>query len=186
MADRAHAVKPTPDEYRERLDFVEKLYLSGRNDRAIQHAAHVRFDVEKRAVRTWIAKVRKRLGNRFVRNPEAAAARAEAMALETFKLARDRVHVDRRTGAAHADPDTKTMALIALRLGEMLGAFAPKKIEHSGTVRTESTEAQKLHDEASAIVAAIAGEATAGNDREVAGGEAPNAGESDRAVETRH
>lgn len=108
---------------RERLALVEDLYLGGKHDTAIQRAVCAAFGVTARTARNYLARVKAKLAARCPPDPAAARARAEAMLLETYELAR--VGTER-------GPDTKTMAVVAGRLAQLHGADAPARHEVSG------------------------------------------------------
>jgi hypothetical protein len=135
---------------RERLDLVEKLWLEGKSDRAIQRAVVKRFVITFRTARRYLRRVRETIGKRQAVNPDAARARTEAMLLETYALAKRKTKLT--MFGEQNDPDTKTMATVATRLGELEGAFAPKELKHtvSGSLPLDqlSDEALAQLDEA--------------------------------------
>ena len=110
---------------RERLDLVEKLWLAGKTDRQISRLVSKRFGVTLRQGRRYILRVRQSLAKRQIEqvNPDSARARAISLLLETYAVAKSK--------GGMSGPDTKTMAVVAARLAELEGAFAPKELKHT-------------------------------------------------------
>ena len=111
---------------RERLEFVEKLYLAGVPESRIQQRTVRRFEVSYRTARRYLQRVQGRLATRAGGAPCGAAAilaRSEQMLLEAFAAAK------RKTFQGEPSPDTKTMALVAYRLAELRGVAAPKRVD---------------------------------------------------------
>lgn len=105
----------------ERIDLAEKLYLKGSPPRSIYLTLCRRFSIDLRTAQRYLARAKKRLGNRPANtiNPDAGRARAEGLLLEAFVIAR-------------VKEDPKAMAIIAHRLAELDGAVGPRRIELSG------------------------------------------------------
>ena len=111
---------------RERLEFVEKLYLAGVPESRIQQRTVRRFEVSYRTARRYLQRVQGRLATRADEapvDPAAILARSEQMLLEAFAAAK------RKTFQGEPSPDTKTMALVAYRLAELRGVAAPKRVD---------------------------------------------------------
>lgn len=104
-----------------RIDLAERLYLAGRTPRSIERTIAHRFGVTTRTARNYLARAKKRLGNRPANaiNPDAGRTRAESLLLEAAAMAR-------------AKEDPKALAIIAHRLAELDGAVGPRRIELSG------------------------------------------------------
>jgi hypothetical protein len=116
-----------------RIDLAAKLYLLGRSPRSIQHRLAREFGVDARTARRYLARAKKQLGAKRPVDPAAGAARAEALQLEAFALAR-----------TQADP--RAMSLIAHRLAELDGALV-QRLVHSGEVHTTGTVTLKWPDD---------------------------------------
>lgn len=106
----------------ERIDLAAKLYLLGRTPRSIQCTLARRFGVDPRTARRYLARAKQRLGSQRRVDPASGAARAEALQLEAYALAR-------------SQGDPRAMSLIAHRLAELDGALV-QRLVHSGEVRT--------------------------------------------------
>ena len=124
---------------RERLVLTEKLYLEGKSRQRIAKRICAEYGVSARTARKYIQRVEAKLAALPKPPPEAIALRAEAMLLETYRLARDSVkYVTFQDGVG---PDTRketkpvpapevgTMANIAVRLAELHGAAAPQRVD---------------------------------------------------------
>jgi hypothetical protein len=112
---------------RERLELVEKLYLSGKSGRAIGSVVCKRFGVSKRTVERYLSLVLNRISALPKPPPEAARARAESLLLSAYQIA--------KTKRGMSGPDTKSMVAAARTLAEIDGVLS-RKIEHSGAIDT--------------------------------------------------
>ena len=127
---------PAPKIPRERLEYVERLYLKGEPEVRIKAKVCERYGVTLRTARRYLARVRLRLSKLPSAQPEAVRARAEAMLLETYRLARkgvkyvtfqDGVGPDTRKETKPVPaPEVGVMANIAARLVEINGAALPQ------------------------------------------------------------
>jgi len=126
---------------RERLDLVEKLYLTGVPEHRIQRRICDEYGVSTRTARRYLERVRAKLADRPVTPPETVRARAEAMLLEAYETARDKRD---RTGAAM--PDCGSMVAASYRLAELHGAAAPKRLDvtSGGEALTKLPDAELL------------------------------------------
>ena len=104
-----------------RIDHAERLYLAGRTPRTIQRTLTRTYGVNPSTARSYLARAKKRLGNRPANaiNPDAGRARAESLLLEAAAIARSK-------------EDPKALAIIAHRLAELDGAIGPRRLELSG------------------------------------------------------
>lgn len=123
---------------RERLDLVEKLYLSGKSGPSIAKKLRAEFGVAPRTARKYVQIVEKRLAALPKPDPAATFQRVQGMLLETYKLARggvQRIVVSRGREAGSAveeypQANVGTMATVAWRLAELHG-ITVQKIEVS-------------------------------------------------------
>lgn len=124
---------------RERLEYVERLYLKGVSEHRIQSKVSERYGVTTRTARRYLARVRLRLSKLPAAQPEAVRLRSEAMILEAYDLARkavkyvtfqDGVGPDtRKETRAVPAPEVGTMVNAAARLADLHGASQPKRVD---------------------------------------------------------
>lgn len=110
---------------RERLDLVEKLYLGGTDDGEIQRQVAGRYQITRRQVRTYLARVKQRLAER-VKTEDPDAARAQILGLLRHTL------VVAERGSPEGGPNANAMVAAITRMAEVQGLMAPKRFEHSG------------------------------------------------------
>lgn len=102
---------------KERLFEVEKRILRVESAPDIERECSAMWSITRRQVRTYIAIVRRRLGERLRDlTPEADAAQVRAMLEAAYRLA-----VDER--------DAKGMVAAARALGDIAGVSAPRKVD---------------------------------------------------------
>lgn len=122
---------------RERLDLVEKLYLEGKSRPVIAERLGDRYGVSSRTARRYIARVEAKLAALPKPPPEATFHRVETMLLDTYELARSavkRIAVSQGAGVGAVieefpEANVGVMATVAVRLAELHGATAPKKVD---------------------------------------------------------
>lgn len=124
---------------RERLVYVERLWLAGVPDHRLQQRVAKRYGVTLRTARRYIARVRHRLAAREAAAPEAVRARAEAMLLESFAVAKKAIKVvtwideaGAKRSKEYAAPEVGAMVAAASRLAELYGAVRPARLEITG------------------------------------------------------
>src|SRR5689334_7085963 len=101
---------------RERLEEVRECYLRGEQSLTIQEHCAKKWGITQRQVRTYLKLVREQLAKHATNDIEAVRQRSEQLLLETYASAKARKgHT--KDGAAFSDPDHKTMAACAYRLG---------------------------------------------------------------------
>lgn len=168
---------------RERLEYVERLYLAGRPDHRISQLVARRYGVTLRTARNYLARIRARLAALPKPPPEAVAQRVEAMLLDAYGKARRAIKVVTWTEAdgskqskEYAAPETGTMVVAAVRLGELHGVLAPRRVEHSGAIDV-GNDPQALHDRLAALAARAASDADAAG----TGATDPGGADGDRA-----
>lgn len=111
---------------RERLEYVERLYLGGIPEHKIQQRTVRRFEVSYRTARRYLQLAQAKFARAQTEtptDPAAILARSEALLLEAYAAAK------RKTFQGEPSPDTKTMATVAYRLAELRGVAAPKRVD---------------------------------------------------------
>lgn len=117
---------------RERLDFVERLYLAGKARRTITRRVAKKFSVTERQARNYIARVEAKLAALPKPPPEATFHRVESMLLDAFSLARRTIRVvkwvdgEKEESRIFPAPETGTMVNAAWRLAELHGIVTQK------------------------------------------------------------
>ena len=127
---------------RERLEYVERLWLKGVSESAIQEMTSKRFGVTHRAVRRYMKRVKDRLAALPSMQPDAERKRVERLLLDAIRVARR----GGRTG-----PHTSAMVAAITRLGQLTGLFR-ETIDHN--VHSES-DLSKLSPEELATMDAL-------------------------------
>lgn len=157
---------------RERLELVERLYLAGQSETAIQRAVSLKYGITRRAVRKYLQRVRAKLAETTKAvTPEDARARVEGMLLGAYERS-----------LSGPKPDAKAAVQAAARLGELYGVMGARKLELTGAggapIRHEhDVSPESLFDRIAALAAGPPGEPRPGDapqgDREDDPGGAP-------------
>lgn len=109
-----------------RLDEIERRLLRAEAAADFVPELAKEWGRSKRRVWDYVARVRKRLAERARASkldPDADAELVRALALETYRVARE---------GTDKGPDTRGMAAAVKLLGEMTGAIGPRRLELSG------------------------------------------------------
>ena len=138
MATSESVLKPVRTIPRERVDLAERLYLAGRSRPYIVKQLCKEYGVTTRTARRYIQRAGVRLAALPKPPPEVVFQRAEAMLLETYRLAKAAVKVvtfvdgDTKESKIMPAPETGVMGTVAVRLAELYGVVAPKRTELTG------------------------------------------------------
>lgn len=121
---------------------AERLYLEGLPADRLRQRLREEYGVSLKTARRYLKRVMARFATLPAPSPEAVRARAEAMLLTTFELAKGtKKYVTVRDGVTPAvsvktklvrAPDLAVMATCAGRLAELHGAVAPKQVQLGG------------------------------------------------------
>lgn len=107
-----------------RLDAIEKRILTAEAPADFVPALAKEWGRSQRQVWKYVKRVRERLAERArAVDPEADRETVRAMALETYRTARQ---------GGEDGPDTRGMVAAAKLFGEITGALGPKRLEVSG------------------------------------------------------
>jgi len=113
-----------------RLDEVERRWLAGAPTRDIERECAAAFRCTRRAVRKYLAIVRRKLAAHAATvDPAEQRTRIEALLLNAYRVA-ELGHPERGANPA-------AMVAAAHRLAELHGVLAPQKLEHSGAIATD-------------------------------------------------
>lgn len=107
-----------------RLDEIERRILAAEAPGDFVPELAKKWSRTKRSIWSYVARVRAKLAERAKAvDPEADRETVRAMALETYRLARE---------GTEDGPDTRGMVAAAKLFGEITGAVAPKRFEVTG------------------------------------------------------
>lgn len=141
-----------------RLDAIEKMILAAEAPADFVPALAKEWGRSQRQVWKYVKRVRERLAERArAVDPEADRETVRAMALETFRAARE---------GGEDGPDTKGMVAAAKLFGEITGAIGPKRVEITGkgggAIETKDTSPDGLATRLAAVIARVTGGAAGG------------------------